>query len=150
MIGRTKMFKYLWEDIKDGDLMSIAIAVLMLAVVAMFVFLFAFALDFVIVGEPTYFKAEVVDGLYQPDTTQTNVSPVIGIGSNGQMVSGVAVSSSGSPESFTLMIRDYRTLEIYAIEVTPTVYYTVFIGDVVQIEEKLGKILGQPHRTVLP
>ena len=144
------MFEDFWYDLKDGDGMTILLAVLMIAMLLVFGFLTLFVLDYIIVDEPTYYPAVIVDGIYQPDTRETNAVPVTGINSSGGVTTGMAVVSSGSSEDFILMIKDSRDGEIYSISVSPTIYYNVVVGDKVRVEEKLGKIFGQAHRTVLP
>jgi hypothetical protein len=130
------------------DCMSCTLVGMMLLCVLGGVFVICLAIDTVWVGEAISYPAEVVDGHYKPDDRESSVSPVVGVGTNGQMVSGVAVSSSGSDEEFMIMVRDSRDGEVYAIEVTPTIYYNYAIGDTVRVYEAFGKIFGQVKHTV--
>lgn len=143
------MFDDFWYDLRRLDGITVVLVATMVACVFCVAFVVLIAVDQVWVGKPTYFTAEIVDGRYKPDDTQTNVSPVIGVGSGGQVVSGVAVSSSGSGEEFNIMIRDFRDREVYTVEVTATVYYNYAIGDQVSMAERKGKIFGQLKRDVV-
>lgn len=143
------MLSDLWWDLRHGDYMAWVTAILLVAVVLLVCFLLIWGIDQVWLGEPTFYQAEIVDGIYKPDTRETNVMPVIGSDSKGNLTTGVIVANSGSSEKFTLMVRDYRTYEVYAVDVNPTIYYSSAIGDVVRMAESKGKILGSLNRKVI-
>ena len=101
--------------------------------------------DQVWLSEPIYYTAEVKDGLFKPNTFNTTVNPIIN--SNGNL--GIAVVTSGSDESFNIVVKDLRNGEIYSIETTAEVLYNLSIDDHIKVAEQFGKIFGTIKRSVV-
>jgi hypothetical protein len=145
----TDMFEDMFYDLKQGDTcLAWLTMILMLILLALIIIGILFGVDNVWVGEPTYYTATIVDGAYKPDTRETNVMPVVGLDSNGNITTAMVIRSSGSSEEYKLMVRDLRTLEVYGVEVDATTYYDTAIGDTIRLSESFGKIFGSTVRRV--